>query len=114
MIRHHHIFLVACLLTFYTSGFGQKNPQNILPAGNFEPVWTLGRAQSAMSKSQSIIKLVDVSVQQPLRGNFYSANMGMICKKEWAFEKSTGLPLKFRLGSIDYTNYLEQKNGRRY
>jgi len=42
--------------------------------------------------------------------NFNSQALPFFCQKEWQFEKSTHIPLKFRLGSIDYTNMLEGKN----
>ncbi|HUR11797.1 MAG TPA: hypothetical protein VM012_10535 [Flavitalea sp.] len=39
--------------------------------------------------------------------NFYTKDFGFFCRKELQFERSTGLPLRIRLGSLAYCNSLE-------
>ena len=39
----------------------------------------------------------------------YLKSLGVLCKAEYEFQKATLIPLRVRLGSLDYTNYLEQK-----
>lgn len=41
--------------------------------------------------------------------DFYTRHFGFFCKRELKLEKSTGIPLRLRVGSLSYTDYLEQK-----
>ena len=46
-------------------------------------------------------------------GDYYNRQLGFVCKKEWRMEKATHIPLRLRLGSLDYCNMLEGKTPSR-
>jgi len=45
-----------------------------------------------------------------LPGDYYSAHLGFVCRQEIRLEKSTGIPFRFRLGSVQQVDWLEGKS----
>jgi hypothetical protein len=50
-----------------------------------------------------------ITSSQIISGSFYVDHLGFFCRKELQVERSTHIPLRFRLGSLDYCNKLEGK-----
>jgi hypothetical protein len=130
MLQRHFLFLVVCLLMFCAKIIGQKNPQNFR---DFITCKTLrvSNLHLAVPETESILprdmplntnfrRSADLTIpaipghfslvaQPVLTSSFYCNSLGFFCKKELQLEKITSLPVRLRLGSVDYVNYLEQK-----
>ncbi|MBK7884807.1 MAG: hypothetical protein IPJ81_14235 [Chitinophagaceae bacterium] len=44
-----------------------------------------------------------------IRPDYYTQNFGFFCKKELQLEKIIAVPFKFRVGSLQYCNWMEGK-----
>jgi len=120
-------FLVVFLLIFNGEIFGQKNGGDILSFqrvpknSNLSPQPGLNYPLPGQLKFKNFSHNSLIEADRPGTGSFslgsnlsinpsYYANcLGFFCKKELQLEKVTTIPLRFRLGSLDYVNYLEQK-----
>lgn len=66
------------------------------------------------AQENQIIQLNLISSPQNYTVNQYAyfnttRDLGIVCQKEWQFEKKTGIPFRFRLGSQEYVDKLEGK-----
>jgi hypothetical protein len=116
-------FVVVLILFFNVEIFSQQKTSeciklpinyNTLANFNFEDVLKLDWPPK--DTTTKFIKInCDSTIIRPqqllivLSPSFYSTHLSLFCRKEVQFEKITSVPFRFRLGSLDYVNYLERK-----
>ena len=117
MVQRIYKFLVVfLLLAFCQRADAQLRPLSVVPA----PMVFAG-----LSGAKTAYKLIDSSalaarpplspglfslpVTSTISADYYTKHFGFFCKKELQFEKATAIPLRFRLGSLDYVNKMEGK-----
>ncbi len=117
MKKRTNFFVVIVMLIFQGEIFGQT--RNTLFNNDNHSIVTSFLQTS--SKYKPVFARLQVPEQVGV-GNFsrfsflyvisqsnYSKDLGFFCKKELQLDKFTPIPFRFRLGSMEYVNYLEQK-----
>ena len=117
MVQRTASFLVVLLLMFLKGVFAQEKP------GVLEPL--LAVKSSSNQRTVPLFKPTfsgiylrhynqynggaGFTLSNLPTTSFYLNSLGFFCKKELQLDKITGVPLRFRLGSLEYVNRLEGK-----
>lgn len=127
MWQRINFFLVVLLLMFQGPVFGQvtdarlripmsKNSLANLTLENVTRLDYTGPADSIIKEiknnGDSIPKspIAKFVLRKPvLSPSYYNNHLGFFCQKELLLDKITTVPIRFRLGSLDYVNWMEQK-----
>ncbi len=138
MAQRSHKIIVVLLFFCWPVFLKAQNPfqrpktmQQLIGRMNYEQQqWTFRQTPAFIKKAvikQAYFDLPFLIKQQPslpaipvitktLPGNYfhispryYTQSVGYFCRQEIKFEKLTSVPLRFRLGSLEYVNWMEQK-----
>lgn len=118
MLQRFYSFIVVFLLMFH---------QGLMSQGNYNAKTDLSTRKSGVSKNhlQSFRgyflnpKTLTSDFKnnpgrfdlRPVPRNYVVAGFGFFCRQEFRIEKITTIPFRFRLGSLDYVNWMEGKPG---
>lgn len=96
---------------FSFNRYGVQNNTDRISFGTSEIKKFQSKNSISMNRSSTGNKRADISSPSAFKTIFFDPQKqwGIICRKEWEMEKSIGLPIRFRLGTLEYVNQLEGK-----
>ena len=98
------LMVLICSLFVYTTAFSQEMPGRKLEKDTIAIAHRLRAFTPFISNP--------VRNEQAIPRNFYTQHLGFFCRQELKMQE-VHVPVTFRLGSMDYCNWLEQKPGYR-
>jgi hypothetical protein len=78
-------------------------------AQQISPKYSTGKPFKSWASIKNFRPIDPVYPHFVVSPDFYVKNLSFFCRQEWRFETATKIPLKFRLGSVQYVDWLEQK-----
>ena len=105
---------ICLFITFslYVSANGQQTTFALPSANSKLPKIANTRLlmDSSLTAGNFFVRNFPNPLITPIPSKYYESTLGFFCKKELQLEKAIKFPLKFRLGSVSYTDKMEGKS----
>ena len=115
MVQRLCSFLVVFLLMFPGDIFGQQKSLLFMPKTRLLSIRKEPVAFKPKFSIMQVLSYNDCTGINKYRllglptASYYPNSLGFVCKKELQLDKITAVPIRFRLGSLEYVNWMEQK-----
>ena len=116
IVQRLYSFLVVFLLMFLGTSLGQSSigqfsastPSQTARYNKFTPseLHYFVNKKSFLNTPEKNLKNFSLNM---VPASFYTSQLGIVCRTELQLDKLSPVPLRLRLGSLAYVNYLEQK-----
>ncbi len=121
MVQRVAGFLVVFLLMFFGSSSGQRFPAPGIAVPGLKKVHFQQTVKSFQSQFGTVSILRATDCTRPPAFNLlnlptsrtYINNLGFFCRQELKLDKVLAVPVRFRLGSKEYVDWMEGKGSRR-
>jgi hypothetical protein len=116
-VQRFYKFIVVLILLVANclSGIGQAYPPKILlkstsiTGKNIKPSPLSEASSHEAFRFQYMTHIPPTPTYHTLSPDYYTKCLGFFCRVELQVEKKINIPLRFRVGSLDYLNKLEGK-----